>query len=30
MNKVFGRRGTVFVACIISACACFWQGEYLI
>ncbi|KAI4859523.1 hypothetical protein F4820DRAFT_158200 [Hypoxylon rubiginosum] len=26
MNKVFGRRGTVFVSCFISAAACFWQG----
>ncbi|KAI1388728.1 uncharacterized protein F4822DRAFT_429344 [Hypoxylon trugodes] len=26
MNKLFGRRGTVFVACIISALACFWQA----
>ncbi|KAI1766560.1 hypothetical protein GGR53DRAFT_200578 [Hypoxylon sp. FL1150] len=26
MNKVFGRRGTVFVSCLISAAACFWQG----
>ncbi|KAI0479242.1 hypothetical protein GGR56DRAFT_665064 [Xylariaceae sp. FL0804] len=26
MNKVFGRRGTVFVACLISAAACFWQA----
>ncbi|KAI1428825.1 hypothetical protein F5Y12DRAFT_799896 [Xylaria sp. FL1777] len=26
MNKKFGRRGTVFVACLISAAACFWQA----
>lgn len=26
MNKVFGRRGTVFVSCLISATACFWQA----
>ncbi|KAH8677374.1 hypothetical protein BX600DRAFT_408732 [Xylariales sp. PMI_506] len=26
MNKVFGRRGTVFVSCLISAAACFWQA----
>ncbi|KAH9908125.1 sugar transporter-domain-containing protein [Xylariomycetidae sp. FL2044] len=26
MNKVFGRRGTVFVSCFISAAACFWQA----
>ncbi|KAI1373760.1 hypothetical protein F4677DRAFT_188462 [Hypoxylon crocopeplum] len=26
MNKLFGRRGTVFVSCLISALACFWQG----
>ncbi|KAI0378313.1 hypothetical protein F5Y04DRAFT_284071 [Hypomontagnella monticulosa] len=26
MNKAFGRRGTVFVSCLISALACFWQG----
>ncbi|KAI1325861.1 sugar transporter-domain-containing protein [Xylariaceae sp. FL0255] len=26
MNKRFGRRGTVFVACLISAAACFWQA----
>lgn len=32
MNARFGRRGTVFVACVISALACLWQGftsEYL-
>ncbi len=27
MNKLFGRRGTIFVSCLISALACFWQGE---
>ncbi|KAK7977525.1 hypothetical protein PG996_003579 [Apiospora saccharicola] len=26
MNKLFGRRGTVFVSCFISAAACFWQA----
>jgi MFS family permease len=26
MNKLFGRRGTVFVSCLISAAACFWQA----
>ncbi|KAH8888243.1 hypothetical protein GQ53DRAFT_783780 [Thozetella sp. PMI_491] len=26
MNKIFGRRGTVFVSCLISAVACFWQA----
>ncbi|KAK6845080.1 hypothetical protein PG995_015190 [Apiospora arundinis] len=26
MNKLFGRRGTVFVSCGISAAACFWQA----
>ncbi|KAF3765848.1 hypothetical protein M406DRAFT_339190 [Cryphonectria parasitica EP155] len=26
MNAKLGRRGTVFVACIISALACLWQG----
>lgn len=26
MNKRFGRRGTVFIACVISAAACFWQA----
>lgn len=26
MNARFGRRGTVFVACVISALACLWQG----
>ncbi|KAK2026908.1 hypothetical protein LX32DRAFT_593804 [Colletotrichum zoysiae] len=26
MNKAFGRRGTVFISCMISALACFWQA----
>ncbi|OTA57853.1 hexose transporter [Hypoxylon sp. EC38] len=26
MNKFFGRRGTVFISCLISALACFWQA----
>ncbi|KAI1781165.1 hypothetical protein F4818DRAFT_31150 [Hypoxylon cercidicola] len=26
MNKAFGRRGTVFISCLVSAAACFWQG----
>lgn len=26
MNARFGRRGTVFIACVISALACLWQG----
>lgn len=26
MNARFGRRGTVFIACVISAVACFWQA----
>lgn len=26
MNAKFGRRGTVFIACVISALACLWQG----
>ncbi|KAF3070566.1 Polyol transporter 5 [Daldinia childiae] len=26
MNKAFGRRGTVFISCAISALACFWQA----
>ncbi|PSR90503.1 and other transporter-domain-containing protein [Coniella lustricola] len=26
MNAKFGRRGTVFIACVISALACFWQA----
>jgi MFS family permease len=25
-NKVFGRRGTIFITCFFSAIACFWQG----
>ena len=25
-NSWFGRRGTIFVTCLISALACFWQG----
>ena len=25
-NNVFGRRGTVFITCLFSAIACFWQG----
>jgi Sugar (and other) transporter len=25
-NHWFGRRGTIFVTCLISALACFWQG----
>jgi sugar porter (SP) family MFS transporter len=25
-NNWFGRRGTVFITCLISALACFWQG----
>ena len=25
-NKVFGRRGTIFITCCFSAIACFWQG----
>lgn len=25
-NKYFGRRGTVFLTCLFSALACFWQG----
>lgn len=26
MNKRFGRRGTIFISCVISALACFWQA----
>ncbi|KAI2642101.1 hypothetical protein GGS21DRAFT_290858 [Xylaria nigripes] len=26
MNNKFGRRGTVFISCFISAAACFWQA----
>lgn len=26
MNARFGRRGTVFIACVISALTCLWQG----
>lgn len=26
MNKAFGRRGSVLIACAISALACFWQA----
>ncbi|TGJ85376.1 hypothetical protein E0Z10_g3390 [Xylaria hypoxylon] len=26
LNKRFGRRGTVFISCLISAAACFWQA----
>lgn len=25
-NNVFGRRGTIFITCLYSATACFWQG----
>ncbi|KAF2639139.1 hypothetical protein P280DRAFT_491058 [Massarina eburnea CBS 473.64] len=25
-NNWFGRRGTIFITCLISAIACFWQG----
>ena len=25
-NKMFGRRGTIFITCFFSAMACFWQG----
>lgn len=25
-NKVFGRRGTVFITCLFSSLACFWQA----
>ena len=26
MNKVIGRRGTIFVTCLIAALTCLWQG----
>ncbi|KAI0882527.1 uncharacterized protein GGS22DRAFT_45889 [Annulohypoxylon maeteangense] len=26
MNKAFGRRGTIFISCLVSALACFWQA----
>ncbi|KAK4252026.1 hypothetical protein C7999DRAFT_10387 [Corynascus novoguineensis] len=26
MNRLFGRRGTIFISCLISALACFWQA----
>ncbi|KAJ3558164.1 hypothetical protein NPX13_g9769 [Xylaria arbuscula] len=26
LNKRFGRRGTVFLSCVVSAAACFWQA----
>ncbi|KAJ8121199.1 hypothetical protein ONZ43_g2288 [Nemania bipapillata] len=26
LNNRFGRRGTVFISCVISAAACFWQA----
>ncbi|KAI0974943.1 sugar transporter-domain-containing protein [Xylaria arbuscula] len=26
LNKRFGRRGTVFISCFVSAAACFWQA----
>lgn len=26
LNKRFGRKGTVLIACVISAAACFWQA----
>jgi MFS family permease len=26
MNRLFGRRGTIFISCLISAVACFWQA----
>ncbi|KAH0543899.1 hypothetical protein FGG08_001800 [Glutinoglossum americanum] len=26
MNHYFGRRGTIFITCVISAVTCFWQG----
>lgn len=25
-NNIFGRRGTIFITCLFSAVACFWQG----
>jgi MFS family permease len=25
-NHIFGRRGTIFITCLFSATACFWQG----
>lgn len=25
-NNAFGRRGTIFITCLFSAAACFWQG----
>lgn len=25
-NNAFGRRGTIFITCLFSALACFWQG----
>lgn len=25
-NALFGRRGTIFITCLFSAAACFWQG----
>ncbi|KAL8829953.1 MAG: hypothetical protein Q9191_001708 [Dirinaria sp. TL-2023a] len=25
-NNIFGRRGTIFITCLFSALACFWQG----
>ncbi|KAK1754591.1 hypothetical protein QBC47DRAFT_384385 [Echria macrotheca] len=26
MNKRFGRRGTIFISCLVSAVTCFWQA----
>ncbi|KAI0113753.1 hypothetical protein GGR51DRAFT_23344 [Nemania sp. FL0031] len=26
LNNRFGRRGTVFISCVVSAAACFWQA----
>ncbi|KAF2460215.1 hypothetical protein BDY21DRAFT_280315 [Lineolata rhizophorae] len=26
LNNIFGRRGTVFLTCLYSSLACFWQG----